>query len=161
MQGRQAQVARLNHAHSFQSLSSRVKYGNSKYTDYNAHADMTSPRRPTLHTDCFTRAVLVLAALVATARVQAGDMCPSPPHYVPRSPAEIAADDHLIHIDSDGGTVGDDGNAELTGRVSVTQDARRVTADQVTYAQDTGRITVAGAVDFEDPLVRIESETGS
>ncbi len=88
-------------------------------------------------------------------------MCPIPPHYVPRSAAEIAADDHLIHIESDGFTAGDDGNAELTGRVSVTQDARRVTADSVNYSGDTGRITVAGAVDFEDPLVRIESDTGS
>jgi LPS-assembly protein len=115
-----------------------------------------------LHTDCFPRAALVLAAaLLATARAQAGDMCPVPPHYVPRSAAEIAADDHLIHIESDGGTIGDDGNAELTGRVSVTQDARRVTADSVNYSRDTGRITVAGAVDFEDPLVRLESETGS
>jgi LPS-assembly protein len=114
-----------------------------------------------LHTDCFPRAVLVLAALIATARAQAGDMCPIPPHYVPRSAAEIAADDHLIHIETDGFTAGDDGNAELTGRVSVTQDARRVTADTVNYSGDTGRITVSGAVDFEDPLVRIESDTGS
>ena len=43
----------------------------------------------------------------------------------------------------------------------VLQDARRVTADQVTYDRRTGRITVKGAVEFEDPKLRIQSKAGS
>ncbi len=102
-----------------------------------------------------------MAGIVASFAARAGDICPAPPHYTPRTAAEIAADDHLIHIESDDAAVGADGNATLSGRVAVHQGERTVTADVVTYDKTTGRITVRGAVDFLDPKVRISSQTGS
>src|ERR1035438_2299394 len=107
------------------------------------------------------RVVFAVAGIVASFTLCAGDICPAPPHYTPRSLSEIAADDHLIHVESDAATVGADGNATLSGRVAVHQDERTVTADIVTYDKATGRITVRGAVDFLDPKVRIRSQTGS
>ncbi|MFI4890934.1 MAG: LPS-assembly protein LptD, partial [Steroidobacterales bacterium] len=102
-----------------------------------------------------------MAGIVASFAVRAGDICPAPPHYTPRPASEIAADDHLIHIESDDATVSAGGNATLSGRVVVHQDERTVTADIVTYDKATGRITVRGAVDFLDPKLRISSQTGS
>jgi LPS-assembly protein len=107
------------------------------------------------------RVVFAMAGIVASLAARAGDICPAPPHYTPRTAAEIAADDHLIHIESDDAAVGADGNATLSGRVAVHQGERTVTADVVTYDKTTGRITVRGAVDFLDPKVRISSQTGS
>jgi len=107
------------------------------------------------------RAALSISPLIAAATVRAGDMCPAPPHHTPRSAAEIAADDHLIHVETDGAAVDADDTVTLSGHVVVTQDERRATADSVTFNKDTGRITVAGNVDFEDPLVRLKSDTGS
>jgi LPS-assembly protein len=88
-------------------------------------------------------------------------MCPAPPHHTPRSATAIAADDHLIHIDSDGAVVSEEGRTLLNGRVIVRQDDRSVTADTVSYDRGSARITVSGAVDFEDPLVRVKSDSGS
>jgi LPS-assembly protein len=102
-----------------------------------------------------------MTAVMASLALRAADICPAPPHYTPRPAGEIAADDHLIHIDSDDAAVGADGNATLGGRVAVRQDERTVTADIVTYDKATGRITVRGAVDFLDPKLRISSSTGS
>ncbi len=109
------------------------------------------------------RYALTLAGLGAGALAFGGDMCPAPPHHTPRSAADVAADDHLIHIDSDGAVVSasPDERTLLSGRVTVRQDERSVTADAVTYDPVTARITVSGAVDFEDPLVRVKSDSGS
>ena len=107
------------------------------------------------------RAALVFFCLTAAGAARAGDMCPAPPHHTPRTAAEIAADDHRIHIDSDDAVLGVDGNAVLNGRVTVHQEERSVTADSVTYDNDSGRITVHGKVDFEDPRLRVRSETGT
>jgi LPS-assembly protein len=107
------------------------------------------------------RAAAPIACLIAAAGARAGDMCPAPPHHNARSAAEIAADDHLIHVESDGLTVDADGLAVLTGRVVLRQDERSAGADSFTYHKDTGQITVAGHVDFEDPLVRLKSDAGS
>ncbi len=122
---------------------------------------MALPRRPTLRIDPWLRAAAVLAGPLWGAAAHAADLCPAPPHHVARTPAEIAVADHLIHLESDGFTLDDAGNALLTGRVSAKQDERSVTADSVTYSRDTGRITVQGAVNFEDPLVRVEADHGS
>ena len=122
---------------------------------------MTPPRRPTLRIALFVRAALLISPLFAAAAARAGDMCPAPPHHTARSAAEIAADDHLIHVETDGATVDADNTVTLAGHVVVTQDERRATADSVTFNKDSGRITVAGNVDFEDPLVRLKSAAGS
>jgi LPS-assembly protein len=87
-------------------------------------------------------------------------MCPAPPKHS-RAPATPLAMDHLIHIESDGAQVDADGNAELDGHVKVTQDARTVAADSMTYDYKTGKLAVTGAVDFEDPKLRIKSDTGT
>jgi len=93
--------------------------------------------------------------------VRAGDMCPAPPTHSP-PPADIAADDHRIHIDTDGAVYGvTDGSAVLNGRVKVRQDARSVAADTVTYDEKTGKLTVKGAVDFEDPKLRVLGPAGT
>jgi LPS-assembly protein len=92
--------------------------------------------------------------------VRAGDMCPAPPKYHVPVASDIAADDHRIHVDSDDATLDTDGNAVLNGRVRVRQDARTVTSDSVNYDQKTGRVVVKGAVDFEDPKLRVRSDDG-
>ena len=93
--------------------------------------------------------------------VRAGDMCPAPPKYQAPIASDIAADDHRIHIDSDEAEVDADRNAVLNGRVKLRQDARSVTADSVTYEDKTGHVAVKGSVDFEDPKLRVSSDTGS
>ncbi len=92
--------------------------------------------------------------------VRAGDMCPAPPKYRAPVASDIAADDHRIHIDSDDAVLDATGHAVLNGRVKVRQDARTVTSDSVNYDEKTGRIAVKGGVDFEDPKLRVRSDTG-
>ncbi len=92
--------------------------------------------------------------------VRAADMCPAPPKFQAPVASDIAADDHRIHIDSDDAVFDPDGNAVLNGRVKVRQDARTVTSDSVTYDDETGRVSVKGRVDFEDPKLRVRSDAG-
>src|ERR1700689_2843093 len=105
------------------------------------------------------RAAFIVFCLAAC-MVRAGDMCPAPPKYHAPIASDIAADDHRIHFDTDDATFDADRNALLNGRVKVRQDARSVTADSVTYNDNTGRISVSGSVDFEDPKLRVRSDTG-
>ena len=107
------------------------------------------------------RAAFTVFCLAAACMVRAGDMCPAPPKYQAPIASDIAADDHRIHIDSDEAEVDADRNAVLNGRVKVRQDARSVTADSVTYEDKTGHVAVKGSVDFEDPKLRVSSDTGS
>jgi LPS-assembly protein len=107
------------------------------------------------------RAAFTVSCLAAACMVRAGDMCPAPPKYQAPIASDIAADDHRIHIDSDEAEVDADRNAVLNGRVKVRQDARSVTADSVTYEDKTGHVAVKGSVDFEDPKLRVSSDTGS
>ncbi len=90
-------------------------------------------------------------------------MCPAPPKFVSNRQADVAADDHHVYIDTDGAVLNLNGarSADLSGHVVVHQDDRSVMADAVTYDEDTGRITVKGAVDFLDPQVRVRSDSGS
>jgi lipopolysaccharide assembly outer membrane protein LptD (OstA) len=106
------------------------------------------------------RAAFTIFCLAAACMVRAGDMCPAPPKYHPPVASDIAADDHRIHVDSDDAAFDADGHAVLNGRVKVRQDARSVTSDSVDYDQKTGRVAVKGAVDFEDPKLRVRSDAG-
>jgi LPS-assembly protein len=106
------------------------------------------------------RAAFVVSCLAATGMVRAGDMCPAPPKYQAPIASDIAADDHRIHIDSDEAEFDADRNAVLNGRVRVRRDARSVVADSVTYNDKTGRVAVKGGVDFEDPKLRVSSDSG-
>jgi LPS-assembly protein len=107
------------------------------------------------------RAVFIISGLAIASMARAGDMCPAPPKYRPQIDSGIAADDHRIHIDSDDAKLDADRNAVLNGRVRVQQDARSVTSDSVTYDAKTGRVSVKGSVDFEDPKLRVRSAAGS
>jgi LPS-assembly protein len=108
------------------------------------------------------RGAIIVFCLTAAAVVRAGDMCPAPPKYTAPAASDIAADDHRIHIDGDdaNAVLGTDFNAVMNGRVRVRQDARSITSDTVTYNDKTGRVSVKGAVDFEDPTLRVRSDTG-
>jgi LPS-assembly protein len=106
------------------------------------------------------RAAIIVFCLAAASLVRAGDLCPAPPKYHPLASADIAADDHRIHIDTDDAVLDADGNAVMNGRVRVRHDARSITSDSVTYDNQTGRVAVKGGVDFEDPKLRVRSDTG-
>ncbi|GAC1672604.1 MAG: LPS-assembly protein LptD [Steroidobacteraceae bacterium] len=107
------------------------------------------------------RAAFIIFCLALTSVVGAADLCPAPPQYRPSLDSGIADDDHRIHIESDAAVLDADGNAVLSGRVKVRQDARSVTSDSVTYDQKSGRVAVKGGVDFSDPKLRVHSITGS
>jgi len=110
---------------------------------------------------CLRAALAVFSCLTAALTVRAGELCPAPPKHSPAPAIPLDLDDHLIHIDSDDAMVDADGHAVLNGRVKVRQDARTVAADSMTYDYKTGRLAVKGGVDFEDPKVRIKSDTGN
>jgi LPS-assembly protein len=88
-------------------------------------------------------------------------MCPAPPKHSKAPATPLATDDHLIHIESDGAEADADGRTSLTGNVKVAQDGRTVTADSMDYDRNTGKLLAKGAVDFEDPKVRIKSDDGT
>ena len=87
-------------------------------------------------------------------------MCPAPPKRK-NAPANIPAGDHLIRMESDSASLTAEGFAVLNGHVQIHQDTRSVLADSVTYDDKTGKVTVKGAVDFEDPRLRVRSDTGT
>jgi LPS-assembly protein len=108
------------------------------------------------------QAALVLFCLASTAGY-AADVCPAPPKFTYTRPPDVAPDDHRIHIESNDAVLelGDDANAVLKGRVTVTQDLRSVSADSVTYDYDADKLDVKGKVDFLDPKLRVRSDSGS
>jgi LPS-assembly protein len=105
-------------------------------------------------------ALAVFSYFAAASMVQAGDMCPAPPKHSAALGVSISEDDHLIHIESDDAMVDAEGHAAVNGRVTVRQDARTVAADSMNYDYNTGKLRVVGGVDFEDPRLRIRSDTG-
>jgi LPS-assembly protein len=102
----------------------------------------------------------VVSCLLAASAVRAGDMCPAPPKRKSAPATVISSGDHRIRLDSDGASLTADGFAVLTGHVQVRQDERTVAADRVTYDEKTGKVTVNGSVDFEDPRLGIKSDSG-
>ena len=106
-------------------------------------------------------ATAVLSWLALMAVTRAGDMCPAPPKHSTVLAAAPAVGDHLIHIDTGGATVDAGGHAVLSDGVTVSQDGRTISADSMDYDYASGQIAVKGAVDFEDPRLRIKSDTGA
>jgi LPS-assembly protein len=108
------------------------------------------------------QAALVFFCLASTAGY-AADVCPAPPKFSYTRPPGIAADDHQIHIEANDAVLelGDDANAVLKGRVTVTQDLRSVSADSVTYDFNADKLNVKGKVDFLDPKLRVRGDSGS
>jgi LPS-assembly protein len=107
------------------------------------------------------RAASAVLWCFASLSARAGDMCPAPPRHSPRPATTLSTFDHLIHIDSGAASVDADGHATLTDHVEVTQDGRTLSADSMDYDYNTGKMAVTGAVDFEDPKLRIKSDTGT
>jgi LPS-assembly protein len=98
---------------------------------------------------------------VAASAVRAADVCPAPPKVSAVRPADIASDDHRIHIDTDDAVLTLDLDAVLKGRVTVRQDERTIEADEVTYDYVTDRLNVKGRVNFLDPKLRVRSDSGT
>jgi LPS-assembly protein len=100
---------------------------------------------------------------LASAAGYADQVCPAPPKFTYTRPEGIAVDDHRIYIETNNAEVqlGTDLNAVLTGRVTVTQDQRSVSADSVTYDYNSDKLDVKGKVDFLDPRLRVRSDSGS
>ena len=113
-----------------------------------------------MSTGSHVRALFIVICF-AGASARAADICPAPPKFTYTRPADIAPDDHRIHIESNDALLGADGNAVLNGRVTVTQDERSVSADSVTYDYSSDKIDVKGKVDFLDPKLRVRSDSGS
>ncbi len=106
------------------------------------------------------RAALILICMAACS-ARAADMCPVPSKIIATRPADIAPDDHRIHIDSDEAVLNIDLDAVLKGHVTVHQDERSLEADEVTYDYVTDRLNVKGRVNFLDPKLRVRSDAGS
>jgi LPS-assembly protein len=98
---------------------------------------------------------------MAACEARAADVCPVPSKIVATRPADIAPDDHRIHIDSDDAVLNIDLDGVLKGHVSVHQDERSLEADEVTYDYVTDRLNVKGRVNFLDPKLRVRSDAGS
>jgi LPS-assembly protein len=105
-------------------------------------------------------ALAVISCLLAVSEVRADGMCPAPPKRKSTPAPIVAGGDHRIRIESDGASLTQDGFAILTGHVQLHQDLRSVAADRVTYDQKTGKVTVNGQVDFEDPRIGVKSDSG-
>jgi LPS-assembly protein len=105
-------------------------------------------------------ALAVFLCLWAASEARAGDMCPAPPKRKNPPAAITASGDHRIRIESDGASLTSEGFAVLTGHVQLHQDERSVAADRVTYDEKTGKVTVKGQVDFEDPRIGVKSDSG-
>ncbi len=101
-------------------------------------------------------AVLLVSALAAA---RAAQLCPAPPKRVVTRDVVIPDEDHRLFIDSDSAVLGED-HGVFTGNVRARQDGRIVSADSVEYDQATGRVTVKGSVNFEDPQLRVDSASG-
>jgi len=119
-------------------------------------------RRPNLPKGYQRAASAAVFCLLAAGAVRAADVCPAPPkHKRSTSAVIIPSDDHRIRIESDGASLDANGFAVLTGHVQLHQDQRTISADRVTYDEKTGKVTVAGSVDFEDPRLGVKSSDGA
>jgi LPS-assembly protein len=98
---------------------------------------------------------------MAACSARAADVCPVPSKIIATRPADIAPDDHLIHIDADDAVLNIDLDGVVKGHVTVRQDERSLEADEVTYDYITDRLNVKGRVNFLDPKLRVRSDAGS
>jgi LPS-assembly protein len=98
---------------------------------------------------------------MAACSARAADVCPVPAKIIATRPADIAPDDHRIHVDTDDAVLNIDLDGVLKGHVTVRQDERSIEADEVTYDYVTDRLNVKGRVNFLDPKLRVRSEAGS
>ena len=105
-------------------------------------------------------ALAFISCTAAASMIHAGDMCPAPPKHSAPVEIPLSLSDHRIHIDSNAFRADGEGHADFSGGVKVRQDARALSADTMTYDYSAGKLTVKGGVDFEDPKLRIKSDSG-
>jgi LPS-assembly protein len=91
----------------------------------------------------------------APASASLGAAAPAP--IPPRAPADPNAP---IDISSDEASVAVDGSSRLLGNVRVTQGDRRIRADDVQYDAAKNGFVVRGAVEYEDPVLRVRGGNG-
>lgn len=78
----------------------------------------------------------------------------------PAAAAEGSTGEPLVELSSDSATVGADGDAVLAGDVRVTQGARTLTAEDVTYDSKRGVFEVAGEVRYTDQELQVSGRGG-
>ncbi len=113
--------------------------------------------------------------MCAAGAARAADLCPPPPARAPKVVKDAHADlsfegeprpadespDQRVHIESDNASVGEDGQAELSGSVVMRQGERSLAADALHYDRNTGKADVRGKVEFEDPQLRLRGNDGT
>ncbi len=140
---------------------------------------MLTPRRPARIRDPRGLAATALLILCATlgsrapaqspADQPAAQRCPAPSSVVTAAtrppPNEavnpgVAEQSSEIEIQADDAALGRDGNAELSGNVTVRQGDRQLSAEQVTYDAASQRFRVDGNVAYRDPVLRARGARG-
>lgn len=76
-------------------------------------------------------------------------------------PTPTRVDDEPIDFSSDDATFGVNGNAQLSGNVTVRQGDREIRAKEVEYNQGENAFKVEGDVDYNDPLVHATGGGGN
>src|ERR1700753_4501082 len=87
----------------------------------NAAFQVYRVRRRILFKASHVRAAVIVFCF-SSAAARAADVCPAPPKVTYTRPADIAPDDHRIHIDTNDAVLGADGHAVLNRRVTATPD---------------------------------------
>jgi LPS-assembly protein len=111
-------------------------------------------------------ALLLAAALGASPALHAQDepLCPAEaaanPHGVPSFKETKPDPNALIDILSDEAILRRDGTVDLQGNVVVRQGDREIHAQDAHYNRATNGFDVKGAVEFQDPLVKITGQNG-
>ena len=116
-----------------------------------------------------SRQVIVLLAATALAPPAVAAECPRPAAEPPAEPAGPSGgdaagdpDEQPIEVRSGGGAeVSRQGDAKLTGGVTIIQGNRQVTAESATYDAATRRFEVEGDVEFRSPELRLKGASGS
>ncbi|MEZ5500308.1 MAG: LPS-assembly protein LptD [Steroidobacteraceae bacterium] len=110
-------------------------------------------------------AAVVLLSMGLPAVVGAADAdCEQPPaDQTPATPAATRAVDANapIEIESDRSVLGLNGNATVSGRVTVRQGDREIHADEMEYSQEERALTLRGNIEYEDPLLRLRGRNGN
>ena len=116
-----------------------------------------------------SRRFIVLLATTGVLPTAGADECLWPSYVDPPAEAAPAADgvavkgpDELpVQVKSGGGAeVTREGDAKLTGGVTIVQGDRELSADSATYDASERRFEVEGDVEFRSPDVRLKGGTG-
>jgi LPS-assembly protein len=115
-----------------------------------------------------SRQVIVLLAATALALPAVAAECLGPAAGLPEVPVPAVRDaagdpqDQPIEVRSGGGAeVSRQGDAKLTGGVTIVQGDRQVTAESATYDAASRRFEVEGDVEFRSPELRLRGASGS